>query len=45
MQFLFSAEKFRCFVCNPAPLAAMVEQCNSVIDTIEKEFQKLNEAA
>ena len=39
------AEKFRCFVCNPAPLAAMVEQCNSVIDTIEKEFQKLNEAA
>lgn len=39
------AEKFKCYVCNPAPLAAMVEQCNSVIDTITKEFQKLDEMA
>lgn len=31
-------------MCDPAPLAAMVEQCNSVLDMISKEYEKLNES-
>ncbi|XP_071124633.1 transcriptional regulator ATRX homolog isoform X2 [Mytilus edulis] len=38
------ADKFKCYVCDPAPLAAMVEQCNSVLDMISKEYEKLNES-
>lgn len=38
------ADKFKCYVCDPAPLAAMVEQCNSVLDMINKEYEKLNES-
>ena len=35
--------KWHCYVCDPKPLANLIADCTTVLETIDKELQKVDD--